>query len=86
MTTATLSHYSSAVDCTAQGIAESGFPDSMLSGGLLFGEDVNEKRGMEEWAVTYVLEGRPKVCGELQVEGTDGGENSDWSFKSRAWA
>lgn len=62
---ATLSDCSPVASCATQGIVESGFLHSMLSGGLLFNEDVNEERGLKEWTVTCVLEGRPEVYGEL---------------------
>ncbi|KAB2623202.1 galacturonosyltransferase 8-like [Pyrus ussuriensis x Pyrus communis] len=32
--------------CAGPGIAESGFLHSMLFGGLLFGEDIDEERGL----------------------------------------
>ncbi|KAM1321336.1 hypothetical protein PS2_014027 [Malus domestica] len=82
MATATLRDCLSAASYAAQWIVESGFLHLMLFGGLLFSEDVDEEHGLEEGAVTCVLEGRPEVCGGLQVEGTDGGESADWALRA----
>ncbi|KAB2600441.1 pentatricopeptide repeat-containing protein [Pyrus ussuriensis x Pyrus communis] len=52
----TLYDCSSATGYAAQGIAESGFLHLMLFGGLIFSVDVDEECGLEEWAVTCVIE------------------------------